>query len=695
MAKVEAPTKDANITVQLISIAPDSLKQAAKKQSEIGLTTIGDFTFNSPRGYFLMERDNLLRVNLDDDHSLFVTSNYLYDSSARIFGHTFDPHSWRKTMLKTQGDLETDKPVMLARSPYARSFLRLARIAATDIFIDGYDPAMEYIAARSYFIAQNTKNETNKKDKKNYISSGNMRLELSLLNSLDYSRSHTSRVLLATENEKRLRKKRLRARTKEERINHEMEERLQIFAESNNLQAMLPMLDGLAQDIVDSVSQHDQFSKPDIKRLIKSGRQNSLIELETPSNQLLDRLTRRETIIQRPNERVGAYGKEWDHTQPVEIANSAMFVETPQGKGWMPFESSHTLDPNSLQFDDYRRKLAKIKEVYIVQHGVMRNAKDYQRYFMDALGKHYDPETMLVISPQFLAPVDLKEPKKLWDKEHGKMWGKKIDPDTILRWRYNDWKGAEPAMNPDAPVDSFTAMDSLIEWILQFTPNAHTMEMRGNSEGGQFMDRYLAFSKGLNILQYSRRQPLKINGILSNPGSILHFNTSRPVFNKKGAIIRWREYAFDSRENTWPFGMYDLTPYVRESLNEWPNILFNHSINKHMYKDPLEFALWNYLNRTTLAIGRDDDVIGGFHLPKGPGPAYYAQGNTRYRRMKGKFESLIHIVNRKPREYYPQPRMITIGNVEHNAWDVFNAIELYQRTLKDIERYGGSIDLVH
>jgi hypothetical protein len=54
MAKVEAPTKDANITVQLISIAPDSLKQAAKKQSEIGLTTIGDFTFNSPRGYFLM-----------------------------------------------------------------------------------------------------------------------------------------------------------------------------------------------------------------------------------------------------------------------------------------------------------------------------------------------------------------------------------------------------------------------------------------------------------------------------------------------------------------------------------------------------------------------------------------------------------------------------------------------------------------
>ena len=118
---------------------------------------------------------------------------------------------------------------------------------------------------------------------------------------------------------------------------------------------------------------------------------------------------------------------------------------------------------------------------------------------------------MLVIAPQFLAPVDLRGKTKL-------AGGK--DADDFLRWRYNDWKGAEPALNTDAPIDSFTAMDALLGTILNQTPNAQKIEFLGNSEGAQFLDRYLPFSKFLNSLTYyppDNKPTPKIQGTLSNP----------------------------------------------------------------------------------------------------------------------------------------------------------------------------------
>ncbi len=308
---------------------------------------------------------------------------------------------------------------------------------------------------------------------------------------------------------------------------------------------------------------------------------------------------------------------------------------------------------------------------------------------------------MLVIAPQFLAPADLRKPKKSWnDMEDNESLQRthsgfkvqkltdKVNPDDFLRWRYNDWRGAEPALNEGAPIDSFTAMDSLIESILKLTPNAQTIEFRGNSEGGQFMNRYLAYSKALNRIELDRtdnENKIKIRGIFSNPGTVHYFTPLRPVFDKNGKIVRWKEYAFESPENMWPFGLYDPPPYISESLNEWPHRDPKAYPNKNAYEDTLLFAVRNFLRRSILAIGRNDDVVGGFHLPKGPGPAYAAQGNTRYQRMKGLFYFLHDIVRKNNIENTFPPRMLIIENVEHNAREVFLITEPYSDIIREAE----------
>jgi len=196
-------------------------------------------------------------------------------------------------------------------------------------------------------------------------------------------------------------------------------------------------------------------------------------KLEIPSLEYLSRLSRREAILARPKERIPAIDSEYNHTKPTKIADSAVHVQTNHGSGWLPFEyHSPVLFQSHLDHDTkyYQKEFEAVKEIFVVQHGVMRNAKDYYTFVKDALeklGKEYDPKTMLIIAPQFLSPVDLKAKAKVCGG---------INVDDILRWRYNDWKGAEPALNTDAPIDSFTAMDALLEIILNQTPNAQKIE---------------------------------------------------------------------------------------------------------------------------------------------------------------------------------------------------------------------------
>jgi len=95
----------------------------------------------------------------------------------------------------------------------------------------------------------------------------------------------------------------------------------------------------------------------------------------------------------------------------------------------------------------------------------------------------------------------------------------------------------------------------------------------GNSEGAQFLDRYLPFSKFLNNITYhtpDNKPAIEILGTPSNPGTQLFWDSWRPIF-KNREIIAWEEYDQDSIINLWPLGLYDPPPYILESLDEWPH----------------------------------------------------------------------------------------------------------------------------
>ncbi|HSX09040.1 MAG TPA: hypothetical protein VLF93_02730 [Candidatus Saccharimonadales bacterium] len=408
---------------------------------------------------------------------------------------------------------------------------------------------------------------------------------------------------------------------------------------------------------------------------------------EIPNIEYLARLARRETILQRRNETVESIAKEHDHTQPAAIANSSIEIHTNQGSGWLPVEASIRNFQWHLSENDVNLKaeLQDIKEIFVVQHGVMRNAKDYFQYFMEALrkaGREYDPKTMLVIAPQFCAPVDLKGKEKLWSN--------KVDASDVLRWRYNDWRGAEPAMNPDAPIDSFTAMDVLLQRIISKTTNLERLEFIGNSEGAQFVDRYAASSKFLNQLEYHSPDDNTptVEATVTNAGTALYFGPERPIFNTNGEIIGWNEdYTFDSEENTWPLGLYDPPPYVLESLSEWPHADQEEYPGEPTNMSSYDFMLFNYLNRIILSIGTGDNNPRGSQLPKGPGKGYRAQGKTRLQRFLGKVEHLDRLRERKylERLILPQFSIITVRGYGHNAKDIFEAIEIGNERYKEAE----------
>ena len=110
---------------------------------------------------------------------------------------------------------------------------------------------------------------------------------------------------------------------------------------------------------------------------------------------------------------------------------------------------------------------------------------------------------------------------------------------TDALWHCGTWSDGSPALN--APVTSFGATDALIEQLARAYPRLRVVTIAGFSAGGQFVQRYAAFS---NVQSAN----LRLRYVVADPSGFLYFDPWRPV----AADESCPDY------NDWKFGTDDL-----------------------------------------------------------------------------------------------------------------------------------------
>ncbi|MBN3723168.1 alpha/beta hydrolase [Burkholderia sp. Ac-20379] len=146
----------------------------------------------------------------------------------------------------------------------------------------------------------------------------------------------------------------------------------------------------------------------------------------------------------------------------------------------------------------------------------------------------------LLITPQFLTAKDIAAHRL---------------PDTMLRWREDDWPRARLSTGPVA-ISSFEIVDEIFKRLANRTlfPNLRMIVLAGHSAGGQYVQRYAALGRGEADLGSA---PIHLRYVVANPATYLYFTDVRP--GSDGAFA-----PFDAKQcprfERWNYGLGSGVP---------------------------------------------------------------------------------------------------------------------------------------
>lgn len=125
-----------------------------------------------------------------------------------------------------------------------------------------------------------------------------------------------------------------------------------------------------------------------------------------------------------------------------------------------------------------------------------------------------------------------------------------------LLWTCGSWlEGARSASGNR--VGSFAVMDALVADIARRWPSLRTITVAGFSAGGQFVQRYIAFTQhdGKPAMRY----------VVADPSTWLYFDPVRPQFSADGASVTGFSVPDASacpQMNRWKYGTDDLPAWL-------------------------------------------------------------------------------------------------------------------------------------
>jgi pimeloyl-ACP methyl ester carboxylesterase len=114
-------------------------------------------------------------------------------------------------------------------------------------------------------------------------------------------------------------------------------------------------------------------------------------------------------------------------------------------------------------------------------------------------------------------------------------------------WHCGTWLNGAPAIN--SPDTSFEAMNRLVDHILAAWPSIQTVTIAGFSAGGQFVQRYAAFS-------HPPARSVQIRYVVADPSGFLYFDPFRPLHPAGSTCPNF---------NQWKFGTENLPSYLGRS----------------------------------------------------------------------------------------------------------------------------------
>lgn len=222
------------------------------------------------------------------------------------------------------------------------------------------------------------------------------------------------------------------------------------------------------------------------------------------------------------------------HLKPVATISDTRFtLDTPQGQAEFPLYLSK----------DWTVAQPQVTRAVIVIHGKLRNADVYFRTAQNAReAAHADPDSTLLIAPQFLATLDLRV--------HD-------EPADLLRWKGDAWMGGEAARGP-LPISSYAVLDAIVTRLAdrKLFPNLQHVVVAGHSGGGQVVQRYAVAARNIDVLT---REGIDVRYVVANPSTYAYFDAQRP--NAQGVAA-----PFDAAQctdfNQWKYGMDSRPPYL-------------------------------------------------------------------------------------------------------------------------------------
>ncbi|SOE98906.1 hypothetical protein SAMN05446635_6905 [Burkholderia sp. OK233] len=222
------------------------------------------------------------------------------------------------------------------------------------------------------------------------------------------------------------------------------------------------------------------------------------------------------------------------HLKPVATISDTRFViDTPQGQAEFPLYLSK----------DWNVAQPQVTRAVIVIHGKLRNADVYFRTAQNARdAAHADPDSTLLIAPQFLATLDTRV--------HN-------EPADLLRWTGDAWMGGEAARAP-LPVSSYAVLDAIVTRLAdrKLFPNLRHVVFAGHSGGGQVVQRYAVAAHNIDVLT---NEGIDVRYVVASPSTYAYFDAQRP--NAQGVTA-----PFDAAQcadfNQWKYGMDNRPPYL-------------------------------------------------------------------------------------------------------------------------------------
>jgi hypothetical protein len=158
-------------------------------------------------------------------------------------------------------------------------------------------------------------------------------------------------------------------------------------------------------------------------------------------------------------------------------------------------------------FDNFPMSGASsVTRAVVVVHGTGRNAEGYYQRAVAAAKSAGVTDHTMVVAP----------------------WFKGDDGDKVASgeasWSNDAWKQGYPAES-GSQVSSFTAMDNIMATLADKRrfPKLTHITLTGHSAGGQFTQRYAAFGKAPNVLNW-----VDFNFAVMNPSSYVYFDDARP-----------------------------------------------------------------------------------------------------------------------------------------------------------------------